>query len=1562
MNNAAEPNYKSVELILFGGLFTEATPESLPAGASPLVINCDFEIGAVLQRPGLQPAFTFNTFLTFFPGFGQSVADPGSSGEVPWTSPTNIETNSPGTYASVLLNFSGGGAAAFDQGAVASHDQVFPGPPDTVSLGPVTPSLPGEWGIIFVNGLGPASGPTGGGTWSSDIGVGSGNGYTANVQTGVFTTTIPMTSGASPWAALLALFFTDGLGSPSIIQSNSHSCSNVASQSVTFTGGTVKGHTLLVCVTGTMPHPPGGGTPASPVVSDTQGNTFGACNNVFLPSTSSPVNYFGVQIALFAANITGTTADTVTVTGLGSFFNSGVVYIAEVSHLKAPVSGSLSQQLQALNYVTNLNAAQQILGVEALVGGHQSSSDASSIITVKLFNGAGPSTASFIGQLPNSDGLVTFGSPNTNWGYSLTPALFNDPNFGIEVQASSSVSNASFLVYAVQLRIFLTPFPAPSFNYLKTFEQTDGDILNLALGSDGTMYQEDAINNPGILSGVYTAIEPNSFAESCTEDDREFIAISNLQNGTDIPYTYTPPNFDRLSQVGPGAAPTATTTSAGASIVSITQNPAFSIPTSGFLLVSAAPQDTGTFGNPATPGNVMTFVFNHSVTLPSYFVAGINVVIKGLPPLNGQDVNNGDGTNPAYYTVTSVGGPISGQTYYDAFTVTIPFTMYTNPHMPAGVTVQATLATLTASTQVPNAEVGTQLQLAGTGGAPPAGYDGTFLITNTPNASQLTITATQLLNNVAIYSYTLVTGTNPAAGEAVTVTNTFNGNGIFNVIQGIIASANAGQFTINLTGANVASSSETGAGIIFGTIFQFDPLAIVGNKSGGTVVTAGTIGQGTRKVCYSFQTRNGFITQPSPILTFQVPSGATSIVIANLLTGPPNVIARIIFLTGANGGNFYYIPVPVTVIDNGVSVINSATVVNDNVTTNVSLSFSDQVLLDGLEIDVQGNNRFECAELGSLTMLIPYAQRMVAINEQNKVTNFLNWSFDGGIGVIKGGSTGSGSGSGATNQTYPAGWTVDPTNGAGGSVVASPIFGSAYQILNGTGSTQAIYGMIEQGAYQDEFMVNIIEPSTTYSVRVTAAVGTTQSPGGQALAIDLFSPKFNAIVGIFTVALANMSTKMQIFTGTLLVNTLSPVPNDLLLRVYAQNILNTVSVIVDRLEVFPTEQPNLNTQVTLSYQGDFESFDQVTGVIECNVANQQPVVSAFTLFDSLYIVKTGSFVAIRDNQQTEPSGWTIPRTISNSVGTPSVYGVTTGVDAEAATGEEWALIAGYAGAYIFNGGEPIKLSEEIQSLWNYINWAYGYLLWIVNDITNRRILIGVPMRTQITVNGVTIQNPWLGSGIIPTNANPTFVNCVLELNYKQINTASGLAERAGVTVSYSARLIAKEITRKWAVWSVRTPCAAFLARNDGTSPLFVGNSAATGKVYQLIDGLLQDDGTAIQQIYDTFGFVQGETGQGMQMGLVRYLFEYMTMVITGTGSLTITVYPNNLFTSYSHTLLPNLTLPLEVDGDVELPVNETGSRLFLQYSMNAVGQGFTLSRLIVIMKQDPWAPVRGGNY
>src|SRR5208282_5611005 len=106
-----------------------------------------------------------------------------------------------------------------------------------------------------------------------------------------------------------------------------------------------------------------------------------------------------------------------------------------------------------------------------------------------------------------------------------------------------------------------------------------------------------------------------------------------------------------------------------------------------------------------------------------------------------------------------------------------------------------------------------------------------------------------------------------------------------------------------------------------------------------------------------------------------------------------------------------------------------------------------------------------------------------------------------------------------------------------------------------------------------------------------------------------------------------------------------------------------------------------------------------TGLMQVDPTNGDAVRTMFRLLDNkLYMVKQRSMSVTNDDGQNEPSGWTINSESDGSgkpagVGTPSVNGVCV---AEGA----WAIIASHDGAYIFDGGVPVKISQEIQTDWD----------------------------------------------------------------------------------------------------------------------------------------------------------------------------------------------------------------------------------------------------------------------
>lgn len=1231
---------------------------------------------------------------------------------------------------------------------------------------------------------------------------------------------------------------------------------------------------------------------------------------------------FGVSILTIASNSPASRSET---------FNVDAVQIQVFWSVNA------SDELLAKTF--NFNVPNQpIQGISIGVTGHQTGSGT---LTAQLTNGAG----TLVGNaktfsLTAGDTRVILGSGTDNWGAGLLFSDVNNNAWGVVITASGG---GTFSIDLVDATISQTAGTL-NYNWVKTYATRNGNVATLALDSSGVLKSENVTSNPGILNTIFTGIFTGSFVRSITLDDVEYMAMSDLNNGFDIPRQWNGTNLRRVSMVGPGAAPSVAFTSNGVTLTAVTQAASFALPVvqnGTWALWSVSP-------NGSAPGNLLTLIFPSTFTLPSGFVNGAYVVLAGFPTMNGFNPNsgasNGGIANPAAYQIFNVGGPIQGQSAYTGFSVLLLQSGFFSQRISGGgATLQLSQATATAASQVPNVQVGSQFIIAG---VTPAGWNGTWTCQGTPNAAQLSITNTVLASNTATYSYNVITGTDPTAGQTVIITGCVNGNGIFNGTF-TIANVNAGlkQFTVTIASPNIGSSAETGSAIVNGTIFLFEPQKIVGNATVfGTIATTGAIGAGSRACVVMFLTDTGFISPPSPYLQFSTTGSASALVVSNIPTGPANVIARIVAFTGAQVtqvpgqiGNFFWIPEPVTVFDPtaGQNVTYSATIINDNTTTQATFTFTDAVLLAAQAIDIQGNNLFNQAELGPALGCIAYAGRMHYWGVLNKVPNFINMSFDGGAGI----NSGVGSGGTAGSTTYPLGWTPSDTFGI---IQPSAVSGTSYYVKQ-TGATTPI-GMIVQKASVDQYGVNILNPQTAYSVRIVARSPASSTVGQ--VVVDLFSPSFNKTYGTATFQLSAMTSSFQQFTSTLLTTIFqTAVPNDLQLRVYMTNMTVNEDVELDRLEVYPTFQPVLSTQILSSYAQNFEAFDQVTGVMDTSIQNQQPVRSAFTLNDTLYPVKTGCFLSVQDNGVTEPNGWTI-RMVSNSVGTPSVNGVDF-VDNQN-QGESWAIIAGRTGVYIFTGGEPICISGEIRTLWNLVNWTAGQTLWVRNDQTNRRILVGVPLPTP---------NQFLPNA--PTNSNPTTPNVILAMSYRELNHPAELADRSAVRTSFTGKLIAPEIARKWTIWQIQAPYADFVQRQNNTTPLFLGNSKGTGKVYQLTEGRTDDDGAIINELYTTYGWIKPDLEQALQLGSVRKYFGYLTMIVDGSGSMAITAYPDKLTTKYPATLFP-VTLPNPGGFDLEYgSIDQEGSRVFLQFSVNALGANFELSRLMLAIGKPSATAVRG---
>src|SRR5580700_5275897 len=466
----------------------------------------------------------------------------------------------------------------------------------------------------------------------------------------------------------------------------------------------------------------------------------------------------------------------------------------------------------------------------------------------------------------------------------------------------------------------------------------------------------------------------------------------------------------------------------------------------------------------------------------------------------------------------------------------------------------------------------------------------------------------------------------------------------------------------------------------------FDRVSQVGPGEGPALADStltGNISPGVHECVVVFVTRQGFWTAPSPVTSWTA-AGSKQVTVTNIPTGPANVVQRLLAFTAEGGASFFHVP--------------DSMVIDDNTTTSLTVDFSDTILLAGVSMDYL----FAQIELPDQLGVIDYSERLFWWGERAKMDNWTNITFDGGWD-----STGNG---------RPLGWTRDPTSGAGASQESSDVvWGDAYRIT-GDGHTVA-RGMIAQAAVKDPAGDPLLVQNVDYSVRARVKRSGNLNQG--TLRINCFSPTAGTIgTGLAVTALQATTGYVEYISQ--LIPPQTSIPNDMVLRVYADSVPSPTgeSFLVDNIEVFPTLQPQNASIIRGSRALNAESYDGVTGLMEVAENNGQGIRAAFRLRNYLYLVKERSLFVTTDDGVNEPDLWSVEE-VSNKVGTPSVHGV--------GIGEEWAVIAGRAGLYLFDGGNPIKLSQEIQPTWDTINWQFGSRIWVQVDTQHKRILVGVPM-------------------------------------------------------------------------------------------------------------------------------------------------------------------------------------------------------------------------------------------
>lgn len=1153
---------------------------------------------------------------------------------------------------------------------------------------------------------------------------------------------------------------------------------------------------------------------------------------------------------------------------------------------------------------------------------------------------------------------ISFGSDTDLWGLGLLPSSVNSLKFGVQFSLvpSGGFTGATGYLQGVTTSIGINT-GQQTMQPFCTFVDQDGTRWNGVLDSAGDLWFENLDSAPNVLTLSRTGIAPNSRCVAVENEGVQYLAFvqPGVAGGSDMPLQWTPTSINRITQVGPGLAPKFTPSTASSQlypILSITQ-PAAKTQGSSYFLQSAGPGSN-------QPGNVVTFYYLDSTVAPGPDADLVAAFNSGTPTYVYASFTGTPTTfGPQVVLVTAVGEaqpPGQPRNFY-YFTFQVASTAYTyyqgsgNPGYTANY--QRTLATLTTSTPIPNAIVGSPIAVTG---ATPTNWNSTWTISQTPNASEMSITGSQITAGVATFNYAVTNGTAaPAVGELVTITNTLNASGQLNVSQWPIATAtggDVGSFTVDgYSGTLTAGFQvENGYADTAGTIFDFDPGAalvgtttspIYGNAAaGGDVVFNASgifIDPGTYQGTVFFILPDGSYTAPAPPVVFTVPNNTTELVVTNLVLGPPNAVGRGIAITeagqnGVPGANFFTLPNPVVFYVQGAKQTATSFFVNDNSSIATRLFFTSYVLNSATAIDIYGYNLFNLIEIGDPAWIASYAGRNFYGQCLNRVQNFLNLSFDGGYL--------------ASTVPVPAGWSQPDTYG---KLEVSPVFGNAYYIENSTAGTLTQAGLIQQSAYQDVYQVPILNPNTGYSARVWARIPSGNTTGSLVVALVAGS----AVLGSYTIPFSSMTTAFQKFSGVLLADPgIASIPANAVLQVYASGIGAAADVEIDRMDIFETDIPVLWNTVFASYAGLPTMVDAVTGEVVYSSENQQPVQAATVLYDTLYAMKGwagtapgSSLYSLQESSGMEPADWNEPEVSQRSGGAIGPFAW--------AAGEQWLLAASRTGVYLFVGGQPGKIMQEVQQIWDAVNWNAGASLWMDVDLKARRILIGLPLPTP---------NFWLPDA--PVNAAPTSPNVVLMCNFQGLDSGEALRGSPQVHTTMFGTLMSVDMRRKWSLWTIESPGATTVQGPNGEETRF-GNGQGNSMVYALDSTVATDAGTAIDSCYTTAGVpILDKRAMFPQLGQSRVTWSYLIAALTSGGKVAVRLLGNRLIypepTDYLQWTIPGGFTPTEQPpNDVESSLNFQATRTFIEFRQNDGEMGWTLSNAMLRARKNVWNAIRG---
>lgn len=1056
--------------------------------------------------------------------------------------------------------------------------------------------------------------------------------------------------------------------------------------------------------------------------------------------------------------------------------------------------------------------------------------------------------------------------------------------------------------------LFNPPLPnGVSVVYEKTYVQPNDEPITLVIDSNGILWAEDVDNNPGVATQIGN-ITGGLYAQSITAFGREYIAPSDLLHGQGVPLQFDGTNLDRVTQDGPGAGP------APANI----QPPFASINHPGSGVSTSITTANRGFGG------FITF----NVASSAGFVVGLYAQATGV-------------SDPTFDVLARITGVGTGF-------VTV---FQSNPA--PGSTTGGTLALVSSTTSISrNSNVATANTTA------PHGFQPGWQVQISGEANTnigAGIVSVQRDGNGVVTVYTAAPHGLPV-GATIAIVGVTNPDGSFNTPGVVVASVpSPTSFTFQQGGSVEHSTLGTGnvqdvwnttafiQATPTPTTFTYQQLGPDNQTMGTGIATIiGQVSPGNHGIVVMFLTRNGALTKPSPPIQFTA-NGASQLFLADLPLGPANVVARVIGLTGAGGDNYFILPATPQVAG---QIVGTSTVIPDNTSTEWTLDFSDTTLFGGIPIDVVGNDLFDQVVLGPVLGFFSYASRLAAWGDYNKIENFLNMGFCGGV----------------ETPLAPDGWTAETPGGILASGVSSASWPSGFSWrITGDGTANP-KGRITQGAFQDTFGVAILTGATQYLLRFWAISTTAAFGGGGNIIAEFYSASGGGVLASATISCDDLDEGLpgSFVQAAFNVETPATIPSDTVLRVYAQGLRNSAQVFLGEVEIVYAEAPYRDVLSRWSYALNPEGFAQTTGNL--GASDDAAPIRAMALLRQNGMLGTGGGVHDFQDNQSEPYKWVV-NSLTRAISVVSLRAFDAGKFGTGDAAEDWLIIAAKNGAYLFAGGEFWKVSQEMsrgalpqsqdpRKTWDDINWAVEQTIVAKNDPAKRRAYFAVPINGSLTPNIVFV------------------------MDYREMDTATQIAGAPPLHITIQGKMKSSDLTRKWSPWNVKANDIDILERPGNELNLFfaggdgqaLGTKTGFGNIYSLDPAKLSDDDYgAIAPFYTTYFFTDHDQEQALGIGSDMHLVKRIHAFITGLGLVMIVPIVNSLY-NFQPALSPRMLVADTnqsnfLKSDLEWSIaglrgQRIAFRIFPQPLPGSTDVQIRLQKFIVGMMKDPIAQVR----